>query len=253
LFSVEVREVIHFSLAIVLFNRLHSKADIGWINCNRKYRIMATGLKRPNDSAPGRSSGSTRVAGIAAGGSDRILEDDEALAALEAEHPDGMTAAQIVEAFTAGGVRLSEATFRKWVQLGLLPRSRRVGRKGKHQGSLGMYPPSTVRRIAAIKRLMGEGLTVEDIARSLRFKDEIEGLERGLGELFRGFERQITGAGGGDEQQASLRLLDQVRKQAGELVRRIGLLERRVVAPLEREAKARAFGTGTAGGAADLL
>ena len=48
--------------------------------------------------------------------------------------------AQIVEAFTDAGVRLSEATFRKWVQLGLLPRSRRVGRKGKHQGSLGLYP-----------------------------------------------------------------------------------------------------------------
>ncbi len=217
---------------------------------------MATGIKRTNDGAATRSPGAPRAARPAPGSdtADRLLGDDEALLALEEQHPDGITAAQIVEAFNAGGVRLSEATFRKWVQLGLLPRSRRVGRKGKHQGSLGIYPPSTVRRIAAIKRLMAEGLTVEDIARSLRFKDEIDSLERGLADLFRGFEQQIAATGAGeDERQTSLRLLDQVRKQAGEMVRRIGILERRIVAPLEREAKARAFGTGTAGGAADLL
>jgi hypothetical protein len=156
--------------------------------------------------------------------------------------------------FTARGVRLSEATFRKWVQLGLLPRSRRVGRKGKHQGSLGIYPPSAIRRIAAIKRLMAQSLTTEDIARSLRFKDEVEALERGLAELFRGFAEQLEATPrSAEDRQASLRLLDQVRKLSAELVRRIGVLERRIVAPLEREAKARAFGTGTAGGAADLL
>ena len=45
------------------------------------------------------------------------------------------------------GVRLSEATFRKYVQAGLLPRSKRVGRKGKHRGSQGLYPVEAVRRI----------------------------------------------------------------------------------------------------------
>ena len=34
-----------------------------------------------------------------------------------------------MEIFRPKGVRLSEATFRKYVQAGLLPRSRRVGRK----------------------------------------------------------------------------------------------------------------------------
>jgi hypothetical protein len=165
-----------------------------------------------------------------------------------------MTAAQVVEAFTARGVRLSEATFRKWVQLGLLPRSRRVGRKGKHQGSLGIYPPSTVRRIAVIKRLMAESLTIEDIVRSLRFKDEIDQLDRGLHDLFRGFEEQIAlSRTSAEEQRQALRSLEQVKRQAEEVVGRIEVLERRIVAPLEREAKARAFGSGTAGGAADLL
>lgn len=217
---------------------------------------MTIGVKRKNGGAAGKSLGGRRAGRPAASSdqADRFLADEGALLTLEEEHAQGLTSAQIVEVFTAQGVRLSEATFRKWVQLGLLPRSRRVGRKGKHQGSLGIYPPSTVRRIASIKRLMAEGLTVEDIARSLRFKDEIGALERGLKELFRGFEQQVAASGAStEEQHATTRLLDQVRKQAGELVRRIGIVERRIVAPLEREAKARAFGTGTAGGAADLL
>ena len=187
---------------------------------------------------------------------DRFLFDEEALAAVEKRHPEGLTSAQVVEAFTRNGVRLTEATFRKWVQLGLLPRSRRVGRKGKHQGSLGLYPPSTVRRIAAIKRRMLESLTIEDIARSLKLREAIDLIERGLGDLFRGFGEELHGAAEkrseGDQRQAE-RLLEQLEKQAAELVRRIGILERRLVEPLEREAKARAFGSGTSGGAADLL
>ena len=88
-----------------------------------------------------------------------------------------MSVQQIVDAFTAEGERLTEATFRKYVQLGLVPRSRRVGRKGKHQGSLGLYPATAVRRINAIKRLMAENYTIEDIQQQfLRFRDEIEAL-----------------------------------------------------------------------------
>ena len=204
-------------------------------------------------------SGSKDVVGgqpKAAPADDRFLFDEAALSAVMERHPEGLTSAQVVEAFTKNGVRLTEATFRKWVQLGLLPRSRRVGRKGKHQGSLGLYPPSTVSRIAAIKRRMRESLTIEDIARSLRLREAIDAIERGLDGLFRGFGEELHAAASklsdGDKKQAE-RLLEQVQKQAGELVRRIGLLERRLVEPLEREAKARAFGSGTSGGAADLL
>jgi len=153
-------------------------------------------------------------------------------------------------------VKLAQATFRKYVQLGLLPRSRRVGRKGKHQGSLGLYPPSTVRRIAAIKRLMAESLTTQDIARSLRFREEIEALERGLADLFRGFSDELAQAAAAGAARAgpqTARLLEQCRRQADELVARIATVERRIVEPIEREAKARAFGSGGGGGAADLL
>ncbi len=189
------------------------------------------------------------------GGSDgsRGVLDERALARLEGEHPEGLTSAQIVEAFLARGVKLSEATFRKWVQQGLLPRSRRVGRKGKHQGSLGLYPSSTVRRIAEIKRLMSENLTIEDIGRSIRFREEIEVIERGLAGLWEGLSREIAVEKDPEARRENGRLLQDAKKSAGELVRRIELLQRRVVAPLVRAARARAFAAGAGGGASDLL
>ena len=205
----------------------------------------------PTSERRGKSTG-----GVSAARADRFLADEDAQRAVEARHPDGLTSAQIVEAFTREGVHLSEATFRKWVQLGLLPRSRRVGRKGKHQGSLGLYPKETVRRIATIKRLMGESLTIEDITRSLRFRDQIDAIERGLRDLFEGFSGALGETGermsDGDRRQAE-RSIEQLGKQATDLVGRIQNLERRIVEPLEREAKARAFGSGTSGGASDLL
>src|SRR3990170_7283606 len=82
---------------------------------------------------------------------------------IEGERAGGVTSREVLRLFEGRGARLSGATFRKYVQAGLLPRSRRVGRKGKHTGSTGLYPVSVVRRIALIKRMMAEGYTVEDI------------------------------------------------------------------------------------------
>ena len=53
-------------------------------------------------------------------------ESDE-FDALEQQYPQGISAMQIVDFFTPKGVKLAQATFRKYVQLGLLPRSLRVG------------------------------------------------------------------------------------------------------------------------------
>src|SRR6516165_10478880 len=98
----------------------------------------------------------------AAVGTEPMLSDKD-LREIERTHPEGLTSKQIVDLFESRGVRFSEATFRKYVQLGLLPRSVRVGRKGKHQGSCGLYPATTARRILAIKKMMAEGHTIEDI------------------------------------------------------------------------------------------
>ncbi len=103
---------------------------------------------------------------------------------VERDRAAGITSGEVVRLFEAKGARLSASTFRKYVQLGLLPRSRRVGRKGKHTGSTGLYPVAVVRRVALIKRMMAEGYTVEDIRGSfVTVRNRIEDVDRGLTEL----------------------------------------------------------------------
>ena len=91
---------------------------------------------------------------------------------------------QVVDVFTSRSIKFSEASFRKYVQQGLLPRSRRVGRKGKHKGSLGVYPAKTVRRINAVKQLMADGYTIEEIqGQFLLYTDLVEGVAENMTEL----------------------------------------------------------------------
>src|SRR5947199_8052514 len=119
-------------------------------------------------------------------------ESDE-FDALEQQFPQGISAAQIVDFFAPRGVKLAQATFRKYVQLGLLPRSRRIGEKGKHRGSRGLYPVSAVRRIHLIKSLMDEGLTLEDIRRSfVFFRGQLDGVERSLDEFFASLDKSVA-------------------------------------------------------------
>jgi DNA-binding transcriptional MerR regulator len=116
---------------------------------------------------------------------------DHEIARLERERPAGITTGEVVRMFEARGARLSAATFRKYVQLGLLPRSRRVGRKGKHTGSTGIYPVAVVRRIALIKRMMAEGYTAEDIRGSfVTVRNRLEDAESGLHELVQELSRK---------------------------------------------------------------
>src|SRR5207249_6581416 len=115
---------------------------------------------------------------------------------LEQEHPQGISAVEIVDFFAPRGVKLAQATFRKYVQLGLLPRSRRVGEKGKHRGSKGLYPASAVRRIHVIKSLMDEGMTLEDIRHSfIFFRGQLDGVERALDDLFAALDKAIAEQG----------------------------------------------------------
>jgi DNA-binding transcriptional MerR regulator len=110
---------------------------------------------------------------------------DEALDRIEREHEQGISSAEILDIFASHGIKFSEATLRKYVQLGLLPRSIRVGRKGKHQGSQGMYPPTVVRQIQRIKEMMAQDYTIEEIQKEFLFvRGDIEELERTLARVF---------------------------------------------------------------------
>jgi hypothetical protein len=208
-------------------------------------RSIALGARQVAPHSAKKGGGPSRAA------SRTGLFADQDLSSIEEEHPEGMTAAQIVDLFAARGLRFSEATFRKYVQLGLVPRSRRIGRKGKHRGSLGVYPAKAVRRINGVRRLMDEGRTIEEIqAELLRFADVIETLEEGLGELFQRFEAELQSPRFDGKTQKSLRReVSEARRDADELLKRLDDLSHRVGRPRED----RIGGTGAAGSAEDLL
>lgn len=170
---------------------------------------------------------------------------------IEATYPDGITAVQVVELFTSRDVRFSEASFRKYVQLGLLPRSRRIGRKGKHRGSMGVYPAKTVRRINEIKRLMADGYTIEEIqAQFLRFTDTLETLEEGFSAFFSRLEEEVAEPRFDNQTRRSLtRELKDARQAADDLLARLDGLSRRVATPQGSQYRS----AGAAGSAEDLL
>ena len=149
----------------------------------------------------------------------KLLTEEE-VEELEAAHPDGMSSAQIVEVFAGRGIKFSEATFRKYVQLGLLPRSRRVGTKGKHRGSKGIYPVGTLRQINEIKRLMALDFTIEDIRQQFAFVGgELEELRRLLDKIIETLEQSMASQDlGGLASAGAKKRIDEAKRSAHELV-----------------------------------
>ncbi len=166
------------------------------------------------------------------------FSEDE-LARIEREHKEGLTSEQIVSVLARKSVRFTESTLRKYVQLGLLPTSRRVGMKGKHRGSQGMYPVTIVRRIQRLRVLMVQ-FTIEEIQQQFLFvRGDIEELERALERVF----SQFGGAGkAGRATDGSAKFvtkeLSEARMLAAELVGRLTNIESRLTmqARLQREA-----------------
>ena len=193
--------------------------------------------QRRDDDAP--SAGATPSARS-------LLKADE-LSAIEKTFEHGITAVQIVDAFTSRGIKFSEASFRKYVQQGLLPRSRRVGRKGKHRGSLGVYPAKTVRRINTVKELMADGYTIEEIqGQFLLYTDLVEGVAENLTELCTRLAADIAD----NEHKKELeREIADTRRDGDKVVARLDTLARRVAAPRTDNLRL----SGAAGGAEDLL
>lgn len=177
-----------------------------------------------------------------------LLKEDE-LRAVETAHADGITAVQIVEVFTSRGIKFSEASFRKYVQQGLLPRSKRVGRKGKHKGSLGVYPAKTIRRINTVKQWMADGFTIEEIqGQFLLYTDLAEGVAEHLKELLGRLAAEIATSDPAKKKQLE-RELAEIGREGDRLVERLGELTRRVAAPRTDSLRL----AGAAGGAEDLL
>jgi DNA-binding transcriptional MerR regulator len=194
-----------------------------------------------------RSDDETPSAGASPGRASLLKEED--LRAIEGMYPAGITAVQIVDAFTSRGIKFSEASFRKYVQQGLLPRSRRVGRKGKHRGSLGVYPSKTVRRINAVKQLMVDGYTIEEIqGQFLLYTDLVEGVAEHLAELWSRLGADAAKLDPAIRRELESRLAE-VRRDGDRLVDSLGELTRRFAAPRTDSLRL----AGAAGGAEDLL
>jgi DNA-binding transcriptional MerR regulator len=149
------------------------------------------------------------------------LLDPVEIARIEKQFASGIPARAIVDIFRPRGVRLSEGTFRKYVQAGLLPRSHRIGQKGKHRGSSGVYPVAAVRRINVIKRMMDEGLTLSDIRKSfVYFRNGIDSVESALKRVQGDFSRELTERPLARERRQRLsRALQGVSEDASRLVR----------------------------------
>jgi len=186
-----------------------------------------------------------------AGPSARSLLKADDLSAIEKTFEHGITAVQIVDAFTSRGIKFSEASFRKYVQQGLLPRSRRIGRKGKHRGSLGVYPSKTVRRINTVKELMADGYTIEEIqGQFLLYTDLVEGVAENLHDLC---TKLATDLGDSDRDAAERKDIEReiadTRRDGDKVVARLETLTRQVAAPRTDNLRL----AGAAGASEDLL
>lgn len=156
---------------------------------------------------------------------------DEELRRLESAHSEGMSAQQIIACFAARGEKLSEACFRKYVQLGLLPRSVRVGRQGQGRGSQGLYPSITVRQLDRIRRLMTQGFSIEDMQKFCLFiRGDIEvlsaHLDRVCGSLSEAMQHRLPEQKRENTQDDLLsRALEEVRSMGVQLLGKLQTIE----------------------------
>ena len=148
---------------------------------------------------------------------------EEELSAIEADYPDGLSSGEIIDILTGRGFKFSEATLRKYVQLGLLPRSRRVGSKGKHKGSRGLYPAGTIRQINEIKNMMALDCTIEQIRCHFAFVGgEVEELRALVERILEKLEEGLRNQSASDLASTDLRQqIEAVRNVAEELIQRV--------------------------------
>lgn len=171
-----------------------------------------------------------------AGGVDSLV-----LERIERERPEGVTSAELLDLLASLGVRFSEATLRKWVQLGLLPRSVRVGRKGKHSGSQGIYPVTIIRQILQIKQMMAANLTIEQIQREVLFvRGDLEELERSLSRIFQALDDAVGKLGSQPVAYSVAQDVTAARRLAQQLVQKLTDVESRIIgrSSIERRASA---------------
>jgi hypothetical protein len=156
---------------------------------------------------------------------------ESVLQEVEKQHIGGITSADLLAFFVEQDIRFGEATLRKWVQLGLLPRSVRVGKKGKHQGSKGKYPVRVIRQILRIKALMAKDLTIEEIQRQFLFvRGDIAELEQTLDKIFATLDGIAETRQKEESVLAVSAEIERARTIASDLLTRLERIEERLIA-----------------------
>ena len=184
--------------------------------------------------SPAHSSSVLSPSASTQGNATRWSEAD--LRDVERVYGEGLNVQEIVELFVERGERLTEATFRKYVQHGLLPRSVRVGRKGQRRGSQGLYPPSTVRQLVWVRKLMAQGLTIEEIRENLSFvPGDVELLKKQMKRLFSSFRTSLK-----TRRQQSIAEdlgfdIERAEKTAEELFERLSSIQRKMMMTFQME------------------
>lgn len=132
---------------------------------------------------------------------------------VERKHTNGVSSPVVVELFQKKGERFSEATLRKYVQLGLLPKSRRVGIRGRHRGSSGLYPVAIVRQINEIKQALDAGATLDEIrVGKVGLAGEVNALRRAGDEVLLRFGEALKRQAEGPKRTTLRRALDKQRR-----------------------------------------
>jgi len=158
--------------------------------------------------------------------------DESTLRKIEERGKKGLSSQEILELFAQSGLHLSEATLRKYVQLGLLPRSVRVGEKGKHRGSKGLYPVRVVRQILVIRQMMAQQYTIEQIQKEFLFlRGELDELEEALGGIFQKLEGASRERQGGTSASILSRDVKEAEHMGRDLMGRLRTIEGRLRSP----------------------
>ncbi|CAN5787000.1 hypothetical protein BH09MYX1_BH09MYX1_59030 [soil metagenome] len=167
-----------------------------------------------------------------------VFTEDE-LARIEQDNPEGLTSERIVDLFIRKNLRFTEASLRKYVQLGLLPRSRRVAIKDKSRGSQGVYPATVIRRIQRLKAMMVNH-TIEEIKAEFLFvRGDIEELENAMERVFMALSSAAKPHKNSETVSKSVvRELIEARSLAADLMAKLSSVEARLTmqAKLHREA-----------------
>jgi len=156
----------------------------------------------------------------------QIMLDETTLLRLERQHPEGFTSGAILAVFAEHGSALSEATLRKYVQQGLLPRSIRIGKKGQPHGSEGLYPPSVIRQLVELRALMTEELTIEQIRERYFFmRSELTEVRRAVHDVFRCIDESLRRRRQKTASHGVSRLVKEARQLGVELLQRLTQIE----------------------------